>query len=225
MTRKLDPQLVRLLEDAAILQKKVPDTVLVGGSVAAFYAGHRLSFDHDHVLSNLQERFDTVLQALEADPEYIVNRVVPGKIILGEHAGIEYGIRQLIRQRPLEVVEEHLPSGETIRVPTPEEALRIKAYLLAKRNQTRDFLDVVALSEAVGVERAAEVLSGMDDYYRDPDQPVSAVSTQIAGMLANPEPRDRSVTRTLPQYKSLDKRWHNWDAVRDRAATIGAKIR
>jgi hypothetical protein len=39
------------------LQGMLPDAVLVGGTAAALYAGHRFSFDHDHVL----------MQALRAD--------------------------------------------------------------------------------------------------------------------------------------------------------------
>lgn len=56
-----------------------------------------LSPDHDHVLSDLSQRFDAVLEALEADPEFVLNRVAHGKIILGELGGIETGIRQLTR--------------------------------------------------------------------------------------------------------------------------------
>jgi hypothetical protein len=208
-----NPQLTKLLEDAALLQEKVPDAILVGGSVAALYAGHRLSYDHDHVVNDLQDRFTVVLDALEADPEYVVNRVTPGKIILSEHDGIEYGIRQLIRQRPLEMLEEILPSGRKLRVPTIEEALRIKAYLIVKRNQTRDYLDVAALAHKLGISLASAILSQIDEYYADHDQENGAVATQVAQMLLDPQPRDKSVTRNLKNYKSLSDRWHNWTDV------------
>jgi len=36
-----NPALMRVLRSAARLQELVPDTVLVGGSEAALYAGHR----------------------------------------------------------------------------------------------------------------------------------------------------------------------------------------
>lgn len=210
---KLDPRLLSLLEDAALLQSKVPDSVLVGGSVAAYYAGHRLSFDHDHVISDLDIRFQAVLEALEADPEYVVNRVTPGKIILGEHNQIEYGIRQLIRSRPLEVVDEVLPSGNSLRVPTLAEALRIKSYLLIKRNQTRDYLDVAALSSRMGITESAKVLTGIDAYYNDPNQELGSVATQLVRMLINPQPADGSVTKNLKNYKSLQPRWQSWKSV------------
>lgn len=55
-----------VLRSAARLQQVVPDAVLVGGSAAALYAGHRDSFDHDHVLSDLAQRYVEVLEAVEA---------------------------------------------------------------------------------------------------------------------------------------------------------------
>ena len=73
---------------------------------------------------------------------------------------IEAGVRQLIRRRPLEVVQVALPSGNSVRVPTFDEILRIKGYLIVRRNQTRDFLDVVALAAKMGVTAAATYLSG-----------------------------------------------------------------
>jgi hypothetical protein len=47
------------------LQDVLPDAVLVGGTASALYAEHRFSFDHDHVLTNLRERFDSVLTELD----------------------------------------------------------------------------------------------------------------------------------------------------------------
>src|SRR6266516_7985686 len=160
-------ELVRVLESAARLQEVVPDAVLVGGSAAALWANHRTSFDHDHVLEDLNTRFDAVLEAIEATDGWVTNRVTPGKIILGELGDIESGVRQLIRNAPLEVVEVALPSGQTLRVPTPDEILRIKGYLIVRRNQVRDYLDVAALSDRYGISHAADVLGHIDDYYSD----------------------------------------------------------
>lgn len=47
-------------------------------------------------------------------------------------------------------------------VPTAEETLRIKAFLVVRRNQARDYLDLAALAEHIGIERAAAVLTGID---------------------------------------------------------------
>ena len=99
-----------LLESAATLQKLVPGAVLVGGTAAAFHAGHRTSVDHDHVLVDLGERFDKVLEALEVEGDWLTNRVTPGKIILGELGGIESGVRQLIRRHPLEFEQLPIPN-------------------------------------------------------------------------------------------------------------------
>src|ERR1039457_6108448 len=66
------PELLRVLESAARLQEVVPDAVLVGGSAAALWASHRSSDDHDHVLADLDARFDagvaTHLARQLADP-------------------------------------------------------------------------------------------------------------------------------------------------------------
>src|SRR5580692_5321346 len=148
------PELVRVLESAARLQEIVPDAVLVGGSAAALWANHRSSYDHDHVLQDLSARFDAVLDAIEATDGWVTNRVTPGKIILGQLGDIETGVRQLIRNRPLEITEVTLPSGHVLRVPTPDEILRIKGYLVGRRNQVRDYLDVVALSDRYGIAHA-----------------------------------------------------------------------
>jgi hypothetical protein len=52
--------------------------------------------------------------------------------------------RQMIRTRLLETMQVTLPSGRTLRAPTAEETLRIKGFLIVRRNQTRDYLDVAA---------------------------------------------------------------------------------
>ncbi|HEY5288117.1 MAG TPA: hypothetical protein VIJ50_13525 [Solirubrobacteraceae bacterium] len=56
----MEPSLDDVLEKAAQLQELVPGAVLVGGSAAALYAHHRQSFDHDHVVADLAERFDAI---------------------------------------------------------------------------------------------------------------------------------------------------------------------
>jgi hypothetical protein len=210
-----DPDMDDVLESAARLQQLVPDAVLVGGSAAAFYAHHRQSFDHDHVVTDLRERFDAVLEALESEGEWVTNRVTFGKIILGQLGDIEAGVRQLIRRTPLEIAEYTLPSGRPLRVPTIEETLRVKAFLALRRNQTRDYLDIAALAETIGDARAARVLAGMDDYYADQRGEGDGVASQVARQLSDPRPADSSVTRQLARYKGLAARWQDWpDVVR-----------
>jgi hypothetical protein len=210
----LDPALVEVLESAARLQQLVPDAVLVGGSAAAAYAGHRVSVDHDHVVDDLRGRFDVVLEALESQGDWVTNRVRPGKIILGQIGDIEAGVRQLIRRTPLEVTEMTLPSGARVRVPTPDETLRIKAFLIVKRNQVRDYLDVVALADRYGLAHAAAVLGRIDEFYADQhDGEGHGVASQVVRQLADPKPADTATIKDLPRYKGLDPRWHHWSDV------------
>ncbi len=218
------PSLTDVLESAARLQEVVPDAVLVGGSAAAWYAHHRDSFDHDHVLADLRDRFDFVLEAIERTDGWVTNRVTPGKIILGELGDIEAGVRQMIRRRPLEVAEVALPSGRRLRVPTFDEILRVKAFLVVRRNQTRDYLDVAALADRAGIEHAALVLTDIDAYYADQRGSGDGVASQVARQLAEPRPADARTTRELPRYKRLDPRWHDWKAVVATCAAIAERM-
>ncbi|MGQ0624314.1 MAG: hypothetical protein ACT4PP_06620 [Sporichthyaceae bacterium] len=210
MHRHPVPTLTHVLRSAARLQELVPDAVLVGGSAAALHAHHRDSFDHDHALADLRDRFDLVLEALEASEGWVTNRVTPGKIILG---GIETGVRQMIRRRPLETAIVELPGAGRVVVPTAEETLRIKAFLIVRRNQTRDYLDVAAIAELLGIESASAVLRELDTYYADQHAGGDGVASQVARQLAEPSPRNRSVTRELARYRNLDPRWHEWPTV------------
>ena len=202
-----------VLERATELQRIVPGAVLVGGSAAAYRARHRRSFDHDHVIEDLAGRFDTILENLEALGDWSMVRAQPGKIILGELGGIETGLRQLIRRRALETEQVEV-RGKSLTVPTEAETLRIKAWLAVTRNQTRDYLDVAALAEHMGIDEAAEVLAGIDGYYADVNRREEAVGSQLLRQLADPRPRDSAVTTQLSAYKGLDVRWHDWGDVR-----------
>jgi hypothetical protein len=219
------PELVRVLESAARLQEVVPDAVLVGGSAAALWANHRTSFDHDHVLEDLQAQFDDVLNAVEATDGWVTNRVTPGKIILGELGDIETGVRQLIRKAPLEVAEVVLPSGHMLRVPTPDEILRIKGYLVVRRNQVRDYLDVAALSDRAGIAHAAAILRCIDDYYSDQrGRGSEGVATQLARQLSDPRPADTRTITQLGQYKGLDRHWADWKSVTDVCRSVAVEM-
>lgn len=206
----LDPRLVEVLESAATLQRLVPDAVLVGGSAAALYGAHRASFDHDHVLDDLRERFDMVLEALEAEDSWVTNRVTPGKVILGRLGHIEAGVRQMVRTTPMETQTVELASGGSVVVPTPEETLRIKAFLAVKRNQVRDYLDIAGLAARFGEQVSARVLADIDRFYADSTKGGVPVATQVARQLGNPRPADTRTLDRLHDYKSLDPRWHDW---------------
>ena len=213
--RKLSATLRQVLASAARLQEVVPDAVLVGGSAAALHAGHRDSFDHGHVLADLVERYQEVLEAVEATEGWAtsVRASKPPFTIMGSLGGVEAGLRQMRRQRPLETCEIELGDGAVVVAPTAAEALRVKAYLVVQRNVVRDYLDVVALVDHLGEDAAVEVLSNIDAYYVDRSGEAGSVLTSLVAALADPRPRDTDVTRELPRYKGLDTRWHEWEDI------------
>lgn len=219
-----DPRFIALLESAAHLQRLVPDAVLVGGSAAILYADHRESRDHDHVVADLTDRFEMVLEAIEEDEGWATNRVTPGKVILGNLDGIEAGVRQMIRKVPLETATISVPSGGEVTVPTIEETLRIKAFLIVRRNQTRDYLDLAALADKLGIERAAKALAEIDDYYADQHGEGDGVASQLIRQLSEPQPADSSVTEELSSYRRLSKRWSDWRAVTEILGDVAEHI-
>lgn len=213
-----------VLSAAARLQATLPDAVLVGGTAAAVYAGHRLSRDADHVLVDLRSKFDAILAQLESVAGWRTARVNRPVLILGSLDGIETGIRQLIRDEPLETREIEV-AGQRLCLPTEAEMLRIKAVLVLKRNATRDYVDVAALTYHLGIPAAVEALRPFDHLYPQPEG--ASALHQLAIQLATPQPYDLEGTQ-LSEYKALDARWHDWSAVAavtsDLAVTILERI-
>jgi len=216
------PEMRAVLASAARLQQVVPDAVLVGGSAAALHAAHRVSFDHDHVVADLSARYAEVLEAVETSGGWATSVRVssPPLTLLGSLDGIEAGLRQLRRTRPLEVETVDLGADGTVRVPTLSEMLRVKAYLIVQRNQVRDYLDTVALADRLGHDDAVTVLLGIDDYYADRSGEADSVLTVLVQRLGDPSPRDSRVTRQLAAYKGLSERWQSWPAVVEAAHGI-----
>ena len=121
------PEWEHVLSAAAHLQAVLPGATLVGGTAAALYAGHRVSYDADHVLPDLRNRFDEVLAQLESVAGWRTARLKRPVSILGSLDGIETGVRQLIREQPLDTVGIDV-GGVHLVVPTEAEMLRIKAW-------------------------------------------------------------------------------------------------
>jgi hypothetical protein len=218
-TSKL-PEWEQVLAAAAHLQNILPDAVLVGGTAAAIYAGHRLSTDADHVLTDLRQRFDQVLAELESAAGWKTARVRPPVQILGSLDGIETGVRQLIRDRPLDTTEiERL--GQRLTVPTLAEMLRIKAVLILKRNTTRDYLDFAALFDRMGDEEAISALRSFDNIYPQPNEESALQQLQI--QLATPLPYDLDEVN-LSEYKHLSPRWHDWSVVQSACSACATLI-
>jgi hypothetical protein len=208
------PDWEQVLSSAARLQQILPEAVLVGGTAAALYAEHRLSTDANHVLPDLRQRFDRVLAELESVAGWKTARVKRPVEILGSLDGIETGVRQLIRDEPLETIQIER-FGQKITIPTQAEILRIKGVLILKRNATRDYLDFVALADRMGDEKMIEALRSFDRLYPQPNEESALQQLQI--QLANPLPYDLEELG-LAEYKDLAPRWQNWESVKTACA-------
>ncbi len=210
------PEWEKLLSTQALFQSRFPESVLTGGTAAALHARHRVSIDADHVLPDLKAHFQEILEKVEQAAGWKTKRIEPPVLILGNFQGVRTGIRQLVRSAPLETT---VVRG--LRIPTPEEMLRIKAYLICRRNTTRDFIDFVALSDRLGLSKTLKGLGSLDPLY--PQEGETSITQQLAIQLSEPKPWDLSGT-DLSHYKSLQKPYTDWDEVKRRAFAIGQKI-
>lgn len=179
------------------------------------HVGHRTSIDADHVHPGLKERFAEILQKVEQEAGWRTRKLEPPVLILGNFQGVRTGIRQLIRSKPLETMKVR-----GLKVPTPDEVLRIKGVLIVKRNATRDFIDFVALFDHLGTQRALQALSPLDSFYPQEEQ---SVSQQLALQLADPKPWDLLQT-DLNSYKNLKAPYNDWNEIKRRALAVSQKM-
>jgi len=209
-----------VLSAAARLQSILPDAVLVGGTAAAIHAEHRFSRDADHVMTDLRHRFHDVLAQLDSVAGWKTARIQRPVQILGNLDGIETGVRQLIRDEPLETTVVNY-QGAQITIPTESEILRIKGVLILKRNATRDYIDFVALADHMGDENVAHALQSFDRLYQkdNGESPLQQLQVQLASAL----PYDLEETE-LDEYKNLDPRWHNWQSIKSAASHLSTVI-
>lgn len=212
-----------LLRAAAEIQQIIPKAVLVGGTAAAIHAKHRFSFDADHVLPDLEENFQALLDVIESNQDWHTQRVLPPKLILGRFKGVETGLRQLIRKKPLETVEMVLGQKKIV-VPTAEEMLRIKGWLALIRNALRDYIDLAALSLHLGEKRSIAALGSFDDCYKDiyrKDEVLPLL--QLARQLAEPVPYDLGDI-DIANYKGIVQPWDTWENIRKQCEEISSWI-
>jgi hypothetical protein len=217
------PEWERLLAHAALLQARIPNAILVGGTAAALHADHRFSFDHDHVITELEKHYDDATATLESIVGWRTKRRVRGKLILGAIDGIEAGLRNLRRSAPLETTVIELGGNRTVTVPTIEEMLRIKAFLVVERNATRDYLDVAALSHHLGLQRGAEALESMNELYAEFAGEGGSMLATVVTKLASPDPFDLTDV-DLTEYKGITPPWNDWRSVQEQCRLLAAAV-
>lgn len=217
------PEWEKLLAHAARLQIHVPGAILVGGTASAYHAGHRLSVDHDHVIQHLERNYDQSFAALESIAGWKTRRRVRGKLVLGEADGIDAGLRNQRRTAPLETVDVSIAPGRSLKLPTVEEMLRIKSFLTVERNATRDYLDVAALSDHLGIRKSVVALERMNELYGEFAGASGDILTTVVTQLALPAPYDLTDV-DLNEYKGIIAPWNNWTAVEKQCSDLATAV-
>ena len=213
----------KLLEAAANFQELLIGSVMIGDSAAAVHLKHRYSFDADHILSDLKENYEEVLDFLEGRDDWETARIHPPKLILGNFQGVETGVRQLRRNRPLETEQIHI-TGKSLTTPTVPEMIRTKGWMIISRNATRDYIDFAALAEHMGIEDTVEVLIDFDGFYSDLIRGSQASPiVQLIRQLAEPKPGDLEQI-DLSQYKGLKPPFDSWDYITNICEEISVEL-
>ena len=203
------PDWDQILSAVARWQREFPATVRVGRTVAAIHAHHRMSCDADHVLANLRTRFEDVLGQLESIAGWTTARVRRPVLIPGSLDGIETGVRQLVRNQPLET-ETVMHSGCAITVPTAAEIMRIKAVLILRRNALRDYIDFAALGSRMTVRESADAMRSFDALY--PQTNGESALQQLLVQLAAPRPYDLDESN-IQRYRDLSADLRDWTQI------------
>lgn len=211
-----------VISAAARLQGIIPDAVLVGGTAVALYAEHRFSIDADHVFKDLKTRFDDVLHQLDEVAGWKTARTNAPVQILGSLNGVQTGLRQLIRNAPLETREFPTKYGR-ITIPTEEELLRIKGLLIVKRNATRDYVDFAALASRLDKNRIITALLRMNDLYDNIPKTVGTPIENLLRSLSDPKPNDLN-QEELKGYKGISKEFSEWENVRQICLTSATEV-
>ena len=150
-------------------------------------------------------------------------RRIRGKLPLGEIDGIDAGLRNQRRSAPLETTSVKAPGGRTLKIPTIEEMLRIKAFLIVERNATRDYLDVAALSHHLGKPRSVAAIEPMKCLYAEFAGEAGDILISVLVKLTAPDPYDLTDV-DLREYKGIIPPWNDWHAVESQCRSVALEM-
>ena len=202
-------------------QETITAAIPIGGTIAALYANHRISYDLDHLLMNLKGEFSEILELLGDVPGWKLAKKSPDKVILGSIDGVDVGFRQIRRNKPLATTVIQTPRGDW-RVPTFGEILNLKAAMVAVRTKTRDFVDLVALFEAAeNEEKAIDNIMKIDTDFEGLQS--HSLLLSLSQHLSSPSPDDLEAV-DLSNYKGLSKRYQDWNSIRTRCQKMAEMI-
>ncbi len=140
--------------------------------------------------------------------------------------------QQYERRSPVETTNVQLPTGDRLLIPTGAEALRLKGYLIMRRNTRRDYAEFADMVDTIDPETAAVVLAGMDRYYcchppkRLPRQDWMPeqhwMASQLVRRLADPHPCD--LTDAASEPDAPGDRGADWEEVRQRCLSVAVAM-
>jgi len=217
-TPTIPKDLQGIVRVGVLANHEVPGSVALGGTVCSLFAGHRLSQDIDFGMTDLRNRFDEVREKLLNVEGWKEARAQAPTLLLGSLHGVEIGFRQLRRNTPMETIEFSTESGPLI-VPTFDELLVTKAYLISARNYTRDFVDFAELASLVSSKAVAESLTQIDRKFAWEKQP--GILLNVMKSLMATAPHDGE-THGFETFRWLSPKLKSWEQVQEKCREVGA---
>lgn len=202
-----------ILEATRQISELFPECVFVGGTASVLHANHRYSIDADGVMIDLRKRYKKLLKQLSDLSGWQTAKGVQPVLILGKYNGVDIGIRQLKRSKPLET-----EIIEGIKIPTIGEMLRVKGWMIVSRNAVRDYLDFVALFDTMEQSTRRDALLKFDSFYPQPEGSETTL-LQLGKMLVSPKPYDIKKEKVI-DYKGIRPPWNSWEYIIKRGGEI-----
>jgi len=132
-------------------------------------------------------------------------------------------MRNQRRSAPLETTTIELANRRKLKLPTVQEMLRIKSFLLVDRNAVRDYLDVAALSRHLGLPASARALEPMNSLYAQFAGEAGDMLSSIIVKLTHPDPYDLTEV-DLTEYKGIVAPWNDWRAVQAQCRALAVAL-
>ena len=191
-----------VLKAASRTQSAVDEAVLVGGTAVNILVPYRTSQDADHLVHNLASIWDRVLERLDEMAGWNFHSLREKHTIFGNVDGVHVSLMDddIIGQHG-EPLEWHNATvmGLPMRLPTLDDLVRIKSYLLLFRNMARDYADLSVMTRGTPSKRLYTILTPLEHRYHvrphasfshdGKNRPLSFLE-EMGLRLLNPKPRD-----------------------------------
>lgn len=228
-----------VLEAASRTQSAVDEAVLVGGTAVNVLVPYRTSQDADHLVHNLASIWDSVLERLDGMDGWNFHSLRERHTIFGNVDGVQVSLMDDDIIGPHgEPLEWHNATvmGLPMRLPTLDDLIRIKSYLLLFRNMARDYADLTVMTRGTPAKRLYTILIPLEHRYHvrphasfshdGQNRPLSFLE-EMGLRLLSPKPRDwkKSLNHWDQRFRLFrPEELPSWESLIPHCQELGGKV-